>query len=301
MEEGSYCADGRGARLAPTEVSLWRLCSHPCLWQDVGIVARRWRVRRGRATAEARKHLAELDFWRHESDVYVRWLRGKIPHLYGIPPPRRSDVVRASSLKLSAILTWIRCDGDKYLRHLRVSPDLFQGKSVLEVGCGPLPYSLAFTDCRLTGLDPLVASYKEAGYPLGSYDKRLRYVAGAAERMPLRARAFDAVISVNAIDHVDDFWIAAREIDRVLADDGLLLLEVHYHPPTTEEPWTLSDETIRRAFEGRGLVKVSDIPFTDMYWMYRERQGERLTVWTNRPEIVKGTSDNLQGRLVPGA
>lgn len=249
-------------------------------------MARRLRLRRRRATDAERKHLVELDFWQHEPDVYVRWLKGRIPHLYGIPPPNPSDIVQASSSRLSAILTWIKCDGDKYLRHLRVSPALFRGGSVLEVGCGPIPYSLAFVGCRLVGLDPLVPRYGEAGYPLDSYDERLAYVAGVAERMPFRARRFDGTISVNAIDHVDDFWMAAREIDRVLADDGLLLLEAHYHPPTTAEPWTLSDRVMREAFGSRDLQKVSDIPFTEVYWMYPERRNERLTVWTNRPELV---------------
>lgn len=229
------------------------------------------------------KHAGELHFWRSELQQYVRWAAGELPALYGISAP--SSVVPAESEALSALLTWIRDDGDKYLRHLGVPADVFAGTSVLEIGCGPVPYALCFTGCDITGLDPLAGLYQQVGYPLTSYSPRMKYLTAGGEKIPLLDRSVDVVLSVNAIDHVDDFEQTGREIDRVLKTDGTVLLEVHYHPPTHLEPHVLNDSVLAETFKARGVVKVAETPFSDVYPMLPGHDGETLTVWTNRPDI----------------
>ena len=247
--------------------------------------AARWIARRLGGEAVPPKRAGELDFWRREIEVYVRWLRGELPTLYGVASPAPHEVVAAESAARSAILTWTRKDAQKYLAHLGVSADVFRGLRVLELGCGPIPYALAFTGCTIIGLDPLVSLYRQAGYPLASSPERLRYVCAAGEHMPLATRSVDAVVSVNAIDHVDDLAQVAREIDRVLAADGVVLIEAHYHAPQPLEPWALDDRMMAEFFGARGLRKVAERPFADFYPMEHAHDGERLAVWTNRPQM----------------
>ena len=218
--------------------------------------------------------------------MYVRWLGGKPSTLYGIASPAPHEVVAADTRARSAILTWMRKDAQKYLTHLGVRADIFRGKRVLEVGCGPLPYVLAFTDCTIIGLDPLLPLYRDAGYPLESSPTRLRYLCAAGEQIPLATGSVHAVVSVNAIDHVDDLLQVAREIDRVLAADGVLLIEAHYHAPLPLEPWALDDQIMAGLFRTRRARKVAERPITDFYPMDHRRRTERLAVWTNRPELV---------------
>jgi SAM-dependent methyltransferase len=246
--------------------------------------AARWIARRLVGEAPPPKRAGELEFWRREIEVYVRWLRGELPTLYGIPAPAPHEVVVAETEVRSAILTWTRKDAGKYLTHLGAPAGIFRGMRVLELGCGPIPYALAFTDCTIIGLDPLVPLYRDAGYPLGAYSERLHYVCAAGEQIPLATGSVDAVVSVNAIDHVDDLSRVAREIDRVVAADGVILIEAHYHMPQPLEPWAIDDRMMADLFGGRGLRKVAERPFTDVYPMEPAHDGERLTVWSNRSE-----------------
>jgi 2-polyprenyl-6-hydroxyphenyl methylase / 3-demethylubiquinone-9 3-methyltransferase len=81
----------------------------------------------------------------------------------------------------------------------------FANKRLLDLGCRPLPWSVAFVDAAVVGLDPLVSRYEEAGYPLAAFRDSMTFVRGFAEDMPFASGSFDAVIAVNSIDHVDDF------------------------------------------------------------------------------------------------
>ena len=74
---------------------------------------------------------------------------------------------------------------------------------VLDVGSGPFPSALCFQGCDIYNLDPLMDKYIAAGYPLHCYESRARFVQAKAEAIPFEDGFFDAVISVNAIDHVD--------------------------------------------------------------------------------------------------
>jgi SAM-dependent methyltransferase len=98
---------------------------------------------------------------------------------------------------------------------------LFDGKDVLEIGCGPLGFSLASfyrwksRIRRLVKVDPLprlplietAAAETEWAAPFVSWAERIalegEYVQVPGEQLPFD-REFDTVISYNVIDHVQD-------------------------------------------------------------------------------------------------
>jgi ubiquinone/menaquinone biosynthesis C-methylase UbiE len=148
--------------------------------------------------------------------------------------------------------------------------DALTGLRVLDVGCGPIPYAAAFTGCDITGIDPLIDGYRALGYPLDG----MEYVCAPAEAMPFADDSFDAVISMNALDHVDDFGAVAREIQRVAR--GLIRIEVHYHAPTVTEPLALDDDIVRECFPT--LVKLREKPYAEFYpWATGT-----VAVWSSR-------------------
>jgi ubiquinone/menaquinone biosynthesis C-methylase UbiE len=116
----------------------------------------------------------------------------------------------------------------------------YAGKRVLDVGCGPRG-SLEWADmaARRVGLDPLAKKYRQ----LGIAEQRMEYVAAPAETIPAEDGSFDVVTSFNALDHTDDPRAAAREMCRVLAPGGTLLLATDVnHEPTPMEPQTFGWE-----------------------------------------------------------
>jgi SAM-dependent methyltransferase len=205
--------------------------------------------------------------------------------MYGRGPPSPAEKQVRETIEASASVTTLAVSLDRYPEALKIPRDHFAGKTLLDVGCGPYPLSIAFEDCRIVGLDPLILRYEEAGFPLYEFTDRVTFVQGFAEEMPFPSRSFDAVISVNAIDHVDDFARAAQEISRVLKKDGVLRMQVHYHSPKELEPNALTDADLLTHLGHLGIVKVSEevpspsardpdsVPAVD--------PNERLVVWAN--------------------
>jgi SAM-dependent methyltransferase len=231
------------------------------------------------------KQFGELWFWDGRIQrEYINWYRGKIAHLDGVPAPIDGTKIkiRDFDLKENAIHTWVNANIDRYPNRLRVPGDYFSGKRILDIGCGPNPYVLGLTNCRVFGLDQLLSEYRKLGFPLDKFSDRLTYVAGCAERMPFEDNCFDAVVSVNAIDHVDDLLATAKEVTRILRPEGILRMETHYHQAKNiEEPWVLNDDVIIKYFGHLGMRKISEIPFTRLFPEHPER-GEKLVVWANR-------------------
>jgi SAM-dependent methyltransferase len=219
------------------------------------------------------KQREELRFWVNEIQRYVAWYEGRLPDLYEVPSPTEAQKVRGFDATENAARTWQRVTARYYLDALGFSEDALVGLKVLDIGCGPTPYLLAFRDCERYGLDQLIEEYKRIGFPLDSYTPAQRFLVGSAERIPAPDVSFDAVLSVNAIDHVDDFGAAAREVTRVLKPGGILRMQTHYHEPTICEPWRLNDEVVLHHFGHLGVKKVQEAPVPG-------QAHELLVVWS---------------------
>lgn len=202
------------------------------------------------------KYNSELDFWKTTLDNYLLWYQGDIKSLYGESCPKPSQKVKGHTELDSAVLTWEHIhQRKKYSEDLHLKSNAFKGMILLDVGSGPHPSALTFEDCQVYCLDPLLSGYIKVGFPI-HYDPRAHFVSGYSENMPFKSNFFDAVISVNAIDHVDDFEATAAEIKRVLKPKGKLRLHVHYHPATRHEPLELTDQRLLAAF---GWAKIKKI------------------------------------------
>jgi ubiquinone/menaquinone biosynthesis C-methylase UbiE len=84
------------------------------------------------------------------------------------------------------------------------------GRRVLEVGCGALVPIVQFSNCARYGIDPLVHFTSKQDGRSNDYDAKI--INGFAENRSYLDAYFDAVISVNALDHVDDFQEITNEI-----------------------------------------------------------------------------------------
>jgi SAM-dependent methyltransferase len=209
------------------------------------------------------KYEAELTYWRGQLELMLRWFDGRETHWYGLPAPGPEQTRIVSNIPaVNAILT-SHSLRPVYLNRLQLSYDAFRGKRVLEVGCGPLAPVLVFEDCIRHGIDPLIDTYVASGWPL--YALEVTFTNAYAERMPYPDEYFDAIISCNALDHVDDFVQVASEMQRVLKKGGGLYFEVEYHKATHTEPLELTDEIIMSAFSECNINRVLERGKLDAY------------------------------------
>ena len=106
---------------------------------------------------------------------------------------------------------------------LNLDYKFFEGKTVLEVGCGPVGiiYELDNTMFRV-GLEPM-----DLEDLVIDRIKRSIVRKGKGEEMPFEDGSFDIVISFNALDHSARPAKVAQEIYRVLRREGELLLWIY--------------------------------------------------------------------------
>ncbi|MEQ8425394.1 MAG: methyltransferase domain-containing protein [Cyclobacteriaceae bacterium] len=194
------------------------------------------------------KEQQEEDFWRQVLHKYIDWYNGKIGILYATESPTESQKVKLSTDKDSALITWFELHQKaRYLQDLSLDKNVFAGQTILDVGSGPFPGGLAFDDCVIYCLDPLLPKYMSAGFPLHYYD-RARFIHAYSESIPLPENYIDGVISINAIDHVGDLLKTSQELSRVCKPNCKFAMHVHYHAPSTTEPISLNDQLFRHTF-----------------------------------------------------
>jgi SAM-dependent methyltransferase len=123
------------------------------------------------------------------------------------------------------------------------------GARILDVGCGTGATTLGL--CRsgaVLGLDvgrPALEIARGRG---------LDVVQGSAARLPARPGAFDLVLALDVLEHLEDDVGAAREMREALRPGGLLVATVPAYPFL----WSGHDEALghRRRYLRRGLVEA---------------------------------------------
>jgi SAM-dependent methyltransferase len=101
-----------------------------------------------------------------------------------------------------------------------------EGRSLLDVGCGPISPSISLVHCATVhAVDPLADFYREL-QPFG-WEFFSSVSAAGAESLPHDSESLDYVYCRNALDHVRDADRILREFARVLLPGGHLLLACH--------------------------------------------------------------------------
>lgn len=117
------------------------------------------------------------------------------------------------------------------------------GKIVADFGCGPRG-SLQWADqARIRiGIDVLSDAYSA----FNTRDHDMCYVVSTEKWIPLPSNYVDVLVTLNAIDHVDDFGALCREIRRIIVPGGTFLGSFNLgEPPSRTEPQSLTEELIR--------------------------------------------------------
>jgi SAM-dependent methyltransferase len=128
------------------------------------------------------------------------------------------------------------------------------------VGCGPAEGVIWLREHlaaggQLIGLDadPIHACVSDAGPT---------YVVGRLEAAPLASARMDLVLGLDVLEHIEDDAAALREMARLLAPDGLLLLAVPALPSLWGQQDTISHHRRRytRASLGAAFARAGLTP-----------------------------------------
>ncbi len=131
-----------------------------------------------------------------------------------------------------------------YTTHFGLEKAFYQGKKILDIGCGPRG-SLEWAEgaSLRVGVDPLAEAYRR----LGTHQHAMAYIACGGEHLPFPSDFFDLVSSFNSLDHIEILGKVIDEIGRVTAPGGIFLLLADIHSqPTLLEPsaftWDITDQ-----------------------------------------------------------
>jgi SAM-dependent methyltransferase len=122
---------------------------------------------------------------------------------------------------------------------------------VLDVGCGT---GGTMERLRALGGEPVGLDVEPLALAFCRARGHSRLLLGSATALPFTDGAFDAVIALDVLEHIDDDAAAAREIGRVLAPGGALYISV----PAYQSMWSGHDVALmhRRRYVARQLEQV---------------------------------------------
>lgn len=164
----------------------------------------------------------------------------------------------------------------EHLARYRWAARWVRGAVVLDVACGT---GYGAPILRESGARRVVSadlSHDALRFGLGRYD--LGAVQANAVGLPFRSRVFDAVVSLETVEHVSDAIGFLEEVRRVLRDGGLLLLSTPNRSLSTGgNPYHVQEFTLN---ELRRLLKAAGFELSSVWGQHwRLKAGVFRRVW----------------------
>jgi 2-polyprenyl-6-hydroxyphenyl methylase/3-demethylubiquinone-9 3-methyltransferase len=122
------------------------------------------------------------------------------------------------------------------------------GKRVLDLGCagGFMAEALADRGAVVTGIDPAGQAIAAARAHAGAAGHDIAYDVGAGEALPYADAAFDAVVCVDVLEHVDDLDAVLAQVVRVLRPGGMFLFDtINRNPLARLATITVAEDMLR--------------------------------------------------------
>ncbi|MEM8580120.1 MAG: bifunctional 2-polyprenyl-6-hydroxyphenol methylase/3-demethylubiquinol 3-O-methyltransferase UbiG [Pseudomonadota bacterium] len=109
----------------------------------------------------------------------------------------------------------------------------WSGAEVLDLGCagGFMAEAIAANGGHVTGIDPAAQAIAAAKEHAASIGLDITYDVGVGEALPYANGAFDIVVCVDVLEHVEDLGKVLSEVARILKPGGLFLFDTINRSP----------------------------------------------------------------------
>ena len=124
----------------------------------------------------------------------------------------------------------------------------WQGKDVLDLGCagGFMAEAIAKRGAAVTGIDPASEAIGAARRHASEGGFMINYDVGVGEALPYEDGAFDAVVCVDVLEHVEELDKVLAEVARVLRPGGLFLFDtINRNPVARLATITMAEDVLR--------------------------------------------------------
>jgi len=127
-------------------------------------------------------------------------------------------------------------------------------KKILDVGCGDgvLSYLLAQEGAIVSGIDYSDIAIEFAKEKTERLD--INFVQGSAYELPYKDSTFDAVVSSDVIEHLEDVSLYLSEIDRVVGSEGVVIIST----PIKCTEYPLDKEHVVEWFEDEFKIVIEE-------------------------------------------
>ena len=128
-------------------------------------------------------------------------------------------------------LTWYEWKASQFEQKLSIVANKVNKKNcrILEIGSGPIGIVTYLEWGERYALDPLGDFYGAHPELVALRNKNVHYLTGKGEEISFPDKYFSVVIIDNVLDHVSEPFTVLKEIRRVLANDGVLYIELNIH------------------------------------------------------------------------
>jgi ubiquinone/menaquinone biosynthesis C-methylase UbiE len=126
-----------------------------------------------------------------------------------------------------AYKNWLIKNGEDLYRHFYSQYATFEGKQILDVGCGYGGKAIAYGKYNpktICGVDISLPVLQEAKNYLADCSTPVSLLAADVAALPFPDATFDVIISDDGFDHFKDSKQALKEITRLLKPDGIAFI-----------------------------------------------------------------------------
>lgn len=125
-------------------------------------------------------------------------------------------------------------------------PLSFDGKVVVEVGCGLGNFLRVITAKERIGVEPLLDKFSE----LFDMDvSGIQFIKGKGESISLPDNKADVIFCSNVLNHTQYPEMCLKEIRRILKEDGILFFDIHFDYQTVLHPHVFNRDSIKELLE----------------------------------------------------